>query len=89
MVSENDVLHIAKLADIGIAMSELGEFTEQFNAILGYFNILDNLTTDGDFDCPLVNVFREDKVGIPLSQKKALANSHNPENGYIRAPRVI
>jgi aspartyl-tRNA(Asn)/glutamyl-tRNA(Gln) amidotransferase subunit C len=89
MVSENDVLHIAKLADIGIAMSELAEFTEQFNAILRYFDALDNLTTDGELDCPLINVFREDEVGAPLSQKKALANTHNPENGYIRAPRVI
>jgi aspartyl-tRNA(Asn)/glutamyl-tRNA(Gln) amidotransferase subunit C len=89
MVSENDVLHIARLADIGIAMSELTEFTEQFNAILRYFDILDNLATDGELDCSLVNVFREDEVGTPLSQKEALANTHNPEDGYIRAPRVI
>lgn len=89
MVSENDVLHIAELADIGIATSELGRFTEQFNAILEYFDILDTLAADDSLERPLVNVFREDEVRPSLSQEEALRNSHNPEDGYIRAPRVI
>lgn len=89
MVSENDVLHITELADISIATSELGKFTEQFNAILEYFDILDTLTADEELDHPRVNIFRDDEVRPSLSQEEALANSHNPENGYIRAPRVI
>jgi aspartyl-tRNA(Asn)/glutamyl-tRNA(Gln) amidotransferase subunit C len=89
MISENDILHIAELADIGVAVSELGQFTEQFNEIFEYFEILDTLSTDGKLDHPLVNVFREDEIRPSLSQEEALANSHNPEDGYIRAPRVI
>ena len=89
MDSENDVLHIAALADIGIATAELGKFTEQFNAILEYFDILDTLAAEDELDRPLVNVFREDEVRPSLTQEEALANSHNPEDGYIRAPKVI
>ncbi|MDV0443416.1 Asp-tRNA(Asn)/Glu-tRNA(Gln) amidotransferase subunit GatC [Methanorbis rubei] len=89
MVSENDVLHIAELADIGIATAELGKFTEQFNAILEYFDILDTLEANDALERPLVNVFREDETRPSLSQEEVLRNSHNPEDGYIRAPKVI
>ena len=89
MVSENDVLHIAELTDIGIATSELVRFTEQFNAILEYFDILDTLAADDSLERSLVNIFREDEARPSLSQEKALRNSHNPEDGYIRAPKVI
>lgn len=89
MVSENDVLHIAELADIGISTAELGKFTEQFNAILEYFDTLDTLTVEDVLERPLVNIFREDTVRPSLSQEDALKNSHNPEDGYIRAPKVI
>lgn len=89
MVNETDVLHIAELADIGISSGELPKFTEQFNAILEYFDILDTLEADGPLARPLVNIFREDIAGESLSQEDALRNSHNPEDGYIRAPKVV
>ncbi|MDO5846098.1 MAG: Asp-tRNA(Asn)/Glu-tRNA(Gln) amidotransferase subunit GatC [Methanocorpusculum sp.] len=89
MVNETDVLHIAELADIGIASGDLPEFTEQFNAILEYFDILDTLEADGPLARSLVNVFREDIAGESLPQEDALRNSHNPEDGYIRAPKVV
>ena len=89
MVKESDVLHIAELADIGISSSELGKFTEQFNAILEYFDILDTLEVTGPLERPLVNIFREDEVTPCICQEDALRNSHNPEDGYIRAQKVV
>ena len=89
MVNENDVLHIAELADIGISSPELGKFTEQFNAILEYFDILDTLEATDPLMRPLVNIFREDEVRPSISQDDALRNSHNPEDGYVCAPKVI
>ncbi len=89
MVKENEVLHIAELADIGISSSDLGKFTEQFNAILEYFDILDTLEITDPLERHLVNIFREDEVRPCISQEEALRNSHNPEDGYIRAPKVI
>jgi aspartyl-tRNA(Asn)/glutamyl-tRNA(Gln) amidotransferase subunit C len=89
MVKESEVLHIAELADIGISSPELGKFTEQFNSIIEYFDILDTLEITESLERPLVNVFREDEITPCLSQEDALKNSHAPEDGYIRAPKVI
>ncbi|HJJ42505.1 MAG TPA: Asp-tRNA(Asn)/Glu-tRNA(Gln) amidotransferase subunit GatC [Methanocorpusculum sp.] len=89
MVDETEVLHIAELADIGISSSELKKFTEQFNAVLEYFDILDSLEVNEPLERRLVNVFREDEITESISQEDALRNSHNPEDGYIRAPKVV
>ncbi|HJJ30582.1 MAG TPA: Asp-tRNA(Asn)/Glu-tRNA(Gln) amidotransferase subunit GatC [Methanocorpusculum sp.] len=89
MIKESDVLHMAELSDIGISSDELGKFTEQFNAILEYFDILDTLEASTPLERQLVNIFREDEVTPSISQEDALRNSHNPEDGYVRAPKVV
>ena len=89
MVKENDVLHIADLSDIGISAAELGKFTEHFNTILEYFDLLDTLEASGPLERQLVNIFREDEVRPSITQEEVLRNSHNPKDGYVRAPRVI
>ncbi|HKL97909.1 MAG TPA: Asp-tRNA(Asn)/Glu-tRNA(Gln) amidotransferase subunit GatC [Methanocorpusculum sp.] len=89
MIKESDVLHMAELSDIGISSDELGKFTEQFNAILEYFDILDTLAASAPLERQLVNIFREDEVTPSISQEDALRNSHNPEDGYVRAPKVV
>lgn len=89
MIKESDILHMAELSDIGISSDELGKFTEQFNAILEYFDILDTLEASTPLERQLVNIFREDEVTPSISQEDALRNSHNPEDGYVRAPKVV
>lgn len=89
MITEEEVRHISALADITVPESELKSFTESFNAILGYFDILDTLEIEGKPERRLVNVFREDEPAESLSQEDALKNSHEPEDGYIRAPKVV
>jgi len=89
MITEEDVLQIAGLADLNIPQSELKAFTGSFNDILAYFDILDTLEIKGSLERPLVNVFREDIVSESLTQEDALKNSHEPEDGYIRAPKVV
>src|SRR4030042_1912868 len=46
MATEQEVYHIAELADVGINTGELGTFTHQFNAILEYFDVLDRVSGD-------------------------------------------
>ncbi|HJJ36071.1 MAG TPA: Asp-tRNA(Asn)/Glu-tRNA(Gln) amidotransferase subunit GatC [Methanocorpusculum sp.] len=89
MITEEDVKHIAGLADITVPESELPAFTKSFNDILAYFDILDTLEIEGSLERRLVNVFREDEPRESLSQEDALKNSHDPEDGYIRAPKVV
>jgi aspartyl-tRNA(Asn)/glutamyl-tRNA(Gln) amidotransferase subunit C len=89
MVTEQDVQHIAGLADIGIDTGELGTFTSQFNAILEYFDILDRVQGEGAVTRDLVNVMREDVIEPSLPQEDVLKNAAAREDGFIRAPRVM
>jgi aspartyl-tRNA(Asn)/glutamyl-tRNA(Gln) amidotransferase subunit C len=89
MVTEQDVVHIADLADIGIDFAELGIFTGQFNAILEYFDILDRVEGGGSFVFDLTNVMREDEAEPSLPQEEVLANAGAHEDGFIKAPRVM
>jgi aspartyl-tRNA(Asn)/glutamyl-tRNA(Gln) amidotransferase subunit C len=89
MVTEQDVVHIADLADIGIDAAELDTFTGQFNAILEYFDILDRVQGGGTIVCDLHNVMREDEDEPSLPQEEVLANAGEHEDGFIKAPRVM
>jgi aspartyl-tRNA(Asn)/glutamyl-tRNA(Gln) amidotransferase subunit C len=89
MVTEHEVTHIAELADVGINTGELGAFTHQFNAILEYFDILDQVRGDQAVTRDLCNVLREDVVEPSLSQEDVLQNAAQTEDGFIKAPRVM
>ena len=89
MVSEEEVKHIAELADIGISADDLEEFTHQFNKILEYFDILDRVSGEGERPPVTCNVVREDGVVPSLSQEDAIQTAGGKEDGYIKAPRVM
>lgn len=89
MATEQEVNHIAELADVGIDAGELAAFTHQFNAILDYFDVLDRVSGDTAVKADLYNVMREDIVEPSLPQEDVLANAPAQEDGFIRAPRVM
>lgn len=89
MVTENDVQHIAALADVGIGDEEPGAFTHQFNAIIEYFDILDRVEGSEEIPRDRYNIFREDEVEPSLSQDEVLRNAPATEDGFIKAPRVM
>jgi aspartyl-tRNA(Asn)/glutamyl-tRNA(Gln) amidotransferase subunit C len=89
MVTEKDVEHIAELADIGINTDELGTFTHQFNAILDYFDVLDQVKGDTSVTRDLTNIMREDVVEPSLPRDEVLCNAAAQEDGFIKAPRVM
>jgi aspartyl-tRNA(Asn)/glutamyl-tRNA(Gln) amidotransferase subunit C len=89
MIEEKDVQHIAELADIGMERAELAEFTEQFNAILDYFGVLDQVRSGGASGGEEYNIFRDDEPAPSLSQEEVLANAKETEDGFFRAPRVM
>ena len=89
MVTEKDVEHIAELADIGINTGKLGTFTHQFNAILDYFDVLDQVKGDTTVTRDLTNIMREDIVEPSLPRDEVLKNAPAQEDGFIKAPRVM
>lgn len=89
MVLESDVEQIAALADLRIQEDRMGTFTTQFNRILEYFDILDQINgEEGSMDRG-VNVMREDLVSPSLTNEEVLSNAGGEEDGFIRAPRVM
>ena len=89
MATEQEVTHIAELADVGINPEELASFTHQFNAILEYFDVLDRVSGDTAVTRDLFNVMREDIVEPSLPQEDVLRNAAAQEDGFIKAPRVM
>ena len=89
MVTERDVEHIAELADIGIRREELGAFTGQFNAILDYFDILDQVPAGPVVAHEMHNVLREDEVTPSLPVQEVLINAGESEEEFFKAPRVM
>ncbi|HMK16013.1 MAG TPA: Asp-tRNA(Asn)/Glu-tRNA(Gln) amidotransferase subunit GatC [Methanomicrobiales archaeon] len=89
MISPEDVEKIAHLADIGLPEERLGEFTKEFNAILEYFDVLDTVREEAGAAQGEINVMREDEVTPSLPREEVLALTKEPEDGFIRAPRVM
>lgn len=92
MITKKDVEHIAELADIGLDQDEIAEFTHQFNTILDYFEILDQLGEAGRADALAAeefNIMREDETAPSLPQDRAIMNAAAREDGFVKAPRVM
>jgi aspartyl-tRNA(Asn)/glutamyl-tRNA(Gln) amidotransferase subunit C len=86
-VTAEDVRHVAGLARVDLDDDEVDRFTEQFGAILEYFETLDDVPeTDAEPD--LVNVLRADETREGLRQAEALRNAPETEDGYFKGPRV-
>ena len=92
-ISEEEVEHIAALARIDLIEEEKKLFTEQFNTILEYFEILQELDTEAVRPpSPVINLakaFREDTVKPSLTKEEALKNAPNTERGFFKAPKII
>jgi aspartyl-tRNA(Asn)/glutamyl-tRNA(Gln) amidotransferase subunit C len=89
LITKHDVEHIAELADIGISDKEVDEFTHQFNGILDYFDLLDEVPSTTMLKSLDSNIMREDEVTPSLSPNDAIVNVASHEGGFIKAPRVM
>jgi aspartyl-tRNA(Asn)/glutamyl-tRNA(Gln) amidotransferase subunit C len=94
-LSEEDVKHIAKLANLTLTQIEITKFQTQLSAILGYVDQLQQVNTDGVEETSqvtgLTNVFHQDNFDTQqtLSQEKATKASSHKKNNYFEVPAVI
>lgn len=92
-VTTRDVEHIAQLSRLTIPASEMEKFTDQFNQILNYADILQKVNTEGieptPYVLPVSNAFREDVAKPGVTHDEALANAPAEYNGGFKVPRVI
>jgi aspartyl-tRNA(Asn)/glutamyl-tRNA(Gln) amidotransferase subunit C len=87
------VTHIAKLARIELSDAEVDVFSEQLSEIIGHFDTLNAVATDGveptAHTLPLRNVMAEDVSRPSLPQDEVLALAPSTEDGYLRVRAVL
>ncbi|MFQ6122870.1 MAG: Asp-tRNA(Asn)/Glu-tRNA(Gln) amidotransferase subunit GatC [Dehalococcoidales bacterium] len=92
-LSREEVLHIARLARVGLTDTEINRFREQLSNILENFEILQQVDTT---DVPptaqsiaLQNVLRDDEVAPSLPPSQILANAPRKEGDLFRVRAVL
>jgi len=92
-LSREEVLHIARLARLGINEAEVEKFREQLSNILENFEALKKVDTT---DVPptaqsidLQSVMREDEVAPSFLPADILANAPHREGEFFRVKAVL
>ena len=89
-ITREQVLHVAKLAQLGLSEDEVTRFSEQLSAILesvgkiAEFDLTGIEPTSHPLD--IVNAFGEDEPEPQLTLEEALANASDPEDGSFGVP---
>ena len=78
-LSREEVLHIARLARLGLDEAEVDKFREQLSNLLEHFRVLQQVDTTGVAptaqSIALQNVIRDDASQASLSPDQILANA--------------
>lgn len=92
-LTREEVLHIAKLARVGLSEDDVAVFQEQLSEILGHFEALQKVPTDGvpptSHPLPLESVMRADEVTPSLSRDEVLANAPLADEDRFRVRAVL
>lgn len=92
-LSREEVLHIARLARVGLTEEDVDRLREQLSNILENFEALKQVdTTDVPptaQSIPLQNVTKDDKVKPSQSQEQTLANAPRQDGEYFRVKAVL
>ena len=92
-LSREDVLHIARLARLGLTEAEVEKFSEQLSHLLEHFEVLQQVDTT---DVPptaqaidLQTVMRDDEVAESLPPDQILDNAPQKEGDFFRVQAVL
>ena len=92
-LSREEVLHIALLARVGLSDEDVARFQEQLSEILGHFEALRELDTEGVeptfHPLPLESVMRADEAAPSLPRDEVLANAPLAEDDAFRVRAVL
>ena len=92
-VSKEEIMHIAKLANLKLNEEEIPEYIKNLQDILNFANIVNKAPIDGletaagaIDNC---NVFRKDEIKVFEDNKALLQNAPEQEDNMFRVPKVI
>ena len=92
-VSKEEILHIAKLANLKLKDEEIDNYIENLEDILNFVNTLNKAPTQGvdvsNGGIDNYNVFRKDEIKVFEDNKALLQNAPEQEDNMFRVPKVI
>jgi aspartyl-tRNA(Asn)/glutamyl-tRNA(Gln) amidotransferase subunit C len=92
-LTREEVLHVARLARVGVTDADVEKFQQQLSTIIEHFDVLSQMdTTDvppTTHTLPLENVMGDDVPVQSLSQDDVLANAPQQQEGYLRVRAVL
>jgi aspartyl-tRNA(Asn)/glutamyl-tRNA(Gln) amidotransferase subunit C len=92
-LTREEVLHVARLARVGVTDEDVTKFQNQLSQILDHFDVLRRIDTEDvpptTHTLPLSNVMAQDDPRDSLSQEEVLKNAPLDQNGYLRVRAVL
>ncbi len=92
-VSREEILHIAKLANLNLKEEEVDTYLLHLQDILNFANIVNNAPVDGLQETiganDNYNVFRKDEVEVFEDNEALLQNAPEEERNMFKIPKVI
>lgn len=92
-VSKEEILHIAKLANLNLREEEIDTYLLHLQDILNFANIVNNAPVEGLKETigtnKNYNVFRKDEIINFEDNEALLANAPEKERNMFKIPKVI
>lgn len=94
-INKEDILHLAKLANLQLSESEIDKFQKQLSEIVDYFRKLNSVDTEGIEPIAqltdLVNAYRDDKYSRQreISQEQAIKNARSKKSGLFKVKAIF
>lgn len=91
-ISREEIIHIAKLANLNLTEEEIEKYTSDMEDILNFANTVNNVNTenvDETIGTDNYNVFRKDEIGECFEREELLKNAPSQDEGMFRIPKVI
>ena len=91
-ISREEIIHIAKLANLNLTDAEIDKYTNDMEDILNFANTVNNVDTNGvdeTIGTDSYNVFRKDEIVQSFDRETLLQNAPSQDEGMFRIPKVI
>jgi aspartyl-tRNA(Asn)/glutamyl-tRNA(Gln) amidotransferase subunit C len=92
IITTTIVENVAKLARLSLTDEEKILYTEQLDKIIGYFDELATINTEGvepmSHALPVINVMREDEIETPPGHEALLKTAPKREGAFFRVPKI-
>lgn len=92
-VTNEEILHIAKLANLNLKQDEIETYKGHLQEILNFADVVNNANVEGLQETIGINdsynVFRKDEIIQNCKREELLQNAQEIQDGMFKIPKVI